>query len=72
VKKDPNAPKRAMSAYILFSNDHRAQVKEEKQGLKFGEIARELADRWKSCTQQEKAVRPQQHSGAPTSAHLSC
>ena len=57
AKKDPNAPKRAMSAYILFSNDHRAQVKEEKPDMKFGEIARELADRWKNASPKDKEVR---------------
>ena len=82
-KKDPNAPKRAMSAYILFSNDHRAQVKEEKQGLKFGDIARELASRWKTCSPGEKSVRTKHSthtaagcSGAepphPASARAAC
>jgi len=32
-KKDPNAPKRAQSSYLLFSNAMRAQVKEENPGI---------------------------------------
>jgi hypothetical protein len=36
-KKDKNAPKRALSAFMFFSNDIRDQVKEEMPGkLKYG------------------------------------
>lgn len=30
--KDPNAPKKPLGAYFLFSNDMRAKVKEENPG----------------------------------------
>ena len=34
-KKDPNAPKRAVSAFMFFSNDIRDQVRKEKPGNVF-------------------------------------
>jgi hypothetical protein len=35
-KKDPNAPKRGLSAYMFFSQDQRATVKEENPDASFG------------------------------------
>ena len=37
-KKDPNAPKRPMNAYMLFSNAMRAKVKAENPEFKMGDI----------------------------------
>jgi hypothetical protein len=37
AKKDPNAPKRPLSAYMFFSQDQRATVKEENPEASFGE-----------------------------------
>jgi hypothetical protein len=36
--KDPNKPKRNMSAFFLYSNEHRARIKEENPGVKFGQV----------------------------------
>jgi len=55
AKKDKDAPKRAMSGYILFSNEHRARVKEENEGIAFGAVAQELARQWKIISKAEKA-----------------
>ena len=33
---DPNAPKRGLSAYMLFANDQRENVREENPGISFG------------------------------------
>ena len=49
-------PQRAMSAYILFSNDHRQVVKEERPSMPFGEVARELAQRWKMAPDDVRAA----------------
>jgi len=35
-KKDPNAPKRGLSAYMFFANDMRETVREENPGISFG------------------------------------
>jgi hypothetical protein len=53
-KKDPNAPKRPMSAYMLFANANRDKVKNEKPELKFTEIASELGKRWKEVSEKDK------------------
>ena len=36
--KDPNRPKRNMSAFFLYSNAHRERVKGENPDAKFGDI----------------------------------
>ncbi|BGP58039.1 hypothetical protein JCM8202_001722 [Rhodotorula sphaerocarpa] len=53
-KKDPNAPKRPLSAYMLFSQDKRAEVKEEQPDVSFGEIGKILGSKWKEATPDEK------------------
>lgn len=35
-KKDPNAPKRGLSAYMFFANEQRENVREENPGISFG------------------------------------
>ena len=41
-KKDPNKPKRNMSAFFLYSNANRERVKERYPDAKFGDIVRIL------------------------------
>eukprot|EP00980_Cylindrotheca_fusiformis_P023859 scaffold11076_cov122-Cylindrotheca_fusiformis.AAC.3 len=36
--KDPNKPKRAMSAFFLYSQENRARVKEENPDASFGDV----------------------------------
>lgn len=36
--KDPNKPKRNMSAFFIYSNANRARVKEENPDVKFGRV----------------------------------
>lgn len=38
--KDPNAPKRALTAYIIFSNENRPKIKEANPDATFGELVR--------------------------------
>ena len=37
LAKDPNAPKRGLSAYMFFANEQRDNVREENPGITFGE-----------------------------------
>lgn len=37
AKKDPNAPKRPLSAYMFFSQDQRTTVKDENPDASFGQ-----------------------------------
>ena len=54
-KKDPNAPKRNMSAYFLYSIEARPQIKAENPDASFGEIARAISARFKELSDTEKA-----------------
>lgn len=45
-KKDPNAPKRSLSAYMLFAADERAVVKKEHPDMQSKEIVTEIGVRW--------------------------
>merc|ERR1711994_55636 len=44
--KDPNAPKKPLSAYFLFSQDERLKVKAEFPDYSITEVAKELGRRW--------------------------
>merc|ERR1712226_700294 len=46
--KDPNAPKKPLSAYFLFSQDERLKVKAEFPDYSITEVAKELGRRWAS------------------------
>lgn len=37
-KKDPNAPKKALSAFMFFSNANRERVKTTNPGVAFGQV----------------------------------
>lgn len=53
-KKDPNAPKRGLSAYMFFANDNRQKVRDEHPGIKFGEVGKLLGEMWKELTDKDK------------------
>merc|ERR1712079_243669 len=44
--KDPNAPKKPLSAYFLFSQEGRLKVKAENPDYSITEVAKELGKRW--------------------------
>ncbi|KAK9893524.1 hypothetical protein P389DRAFT_198779 [Cystobasidium minutum MCA 4210] len=50
----PNAPKRALSAYMIFSNEQRQTVKEENPDATFGEMGKLLGARWKEMDDNAK------------------
>lgn len=54
-KKPAGAPKRAMSAFLSFSQQMRPQVRAKYPGMKNTEISIKLADLWKESTEEEKA-----------------
>ena len=53
--RDPLAPKRPPSAYLLFANSTREAVKAEQPELSFKEVVTELARRWGGLGEEEKA-----------------
>ena len=46
-KKDPNKPKRPQSAFMIFSNENRARIKEKFPDVMFGEMAKLLSTEYK-------------------------
>jgi len=56
AKKDPQAPKRALSAFFFFSNERRADVQSKYPSWKVGQVAQELGRAWKSLTDEERSI----------------
>ncbi|KAL7579523.1 hypothetical protein ACA910_007898 [Epithemia clementina (nom. ined.)] len=54
-EKDSNAPKRNMSAYLLYQNAMRDQFKRENPGMTFGQLAKYTSHMYKNLTTEEKA-----------------
>ncbi|THH18220.1 hypothetical protein EW146_g2719 [Bondarzewia mesenterica] len=52
--KDPKAPKRAMSAYMFFSQDWRERIRTENPDASFGEVGKLLGAKWKELDESEK------------------
>ncbi len=55
LKKDPEAPKGAKNAFILFCSDNRDEVKEENPSLTYTEITKKLGEMWKSIDEELKS-----------------
>lgn len=53
-KKDPNAPKRASSAYLFYVNAKRDKARKDHPDLKMTEITSLLAEQWKGLSDREK------------------
>jgi high mobility group protein B1 len=55
AKKDPNAPKRPMSAFLKFSKTRRKTVKEENPSVSNTDVSRLLGEIWRNSSDAEKA-----------------
>lgn len=55
-KRDPLAPKRPMSAYLIYSQDKRAEVKQAHPEWKLTDTIKHLAMKWKDMPDAEKEV----------------
>ena len=54
-KKDPNAPKRGLSAYMFFCQDMRDTIKSEGgPNISFTDITKELGKQWKELSEADK------------------
>jgi len=53
-KKDPNAPKRGLSAYMFFANEQRENVRSENPGIAFGQVGKVLGERWKALSEKQR------------------
>lgn len=47
AKKDANAPKRPMSAYMLWLSEIREQIKQEYPGISVTELSKKAGEKWK-------------------------
>lgn len=54
--KDPNAPKRPMSAFLSFSNCKRAAVKRQNQSVSNAEVSRILSRMWKDAPEDDRQM----------------
>jgi hypothetical protein len=54
AKPDTNAPLKPPSAYVMFSNDVRAELKQQNKS--FTDLAKIIGDRWKNITREEKEL----------------
>lgn len=55
AKKDPNAPKKPLSAYMLWLQENRPLIKRENPGASLGEIGKRAGEMWKAL--DDKTVR---------------
>jgi hypothetical protein len=52
--KDPNAPKRALSAYMFFAKDQRANILKKNPNFSVTDVAKELGVQWKTIKDKSK------------------
>eukprot|EP00957_Ditylum_brightwellii_P004061 308543-Ditylum_brightwellii.AAC.1 len=53
-KRDPRAPKRNMSAYLLYQNAMRETFKAQNPGMTFGQLAKYTSAMYAEMAQNEK------------------
>jgi hypothetical protein len=53
-KKDVNAPKRPLSAYIIYCQEQREMLKKKNPDLKATELTSQLGNMWKSLSDDKK------------------
>ncbi|KAI8865416.1 putative high-mobility group non-histone chromosomal protein, partial [Ramicandelaber brevisporus] len=52
--KDPNAPKRPLSAYLIFTGDKRGSIQAENPDIKQKDIMKKLGEMWSQMSDAEK------------------
>mmetsp|Transcript_27302 Transcript_27302/g.66242 ORF Transcript_27302/g.66242 Transcript_27302/m.66242 type:complete len:154 (+) Transcript_27302:200-661(+) len=52
----PAAPKKSVSGFIKFRQEHQAKVKEENPNDSAGQIGKKLGDMWRALSKEEKAA----------------
>lgn len=54
-EKDPNKPKRALSAFFYYANEERTKVRTANPDFSVGEVAKELGRQWNELSSDTKA-----------------
>jgi hypothetical protein len=57
AERDPNAPKRPSGAYLVWMQNHRAELEREFPDKLYKELMAEAGTRWKALTDGQRAVR---------------
>ncbi|GMM46368.1 Hmo1 protein [Pichia kluyveri] len=55
IKRDPNAPKKPLTSYILFYNHLRGAVAAKDSSLSQTDIAKEISKQWKEMSDDDKS-----------------
>ena len=53
-KRDPNKPKRGLSAFMFYSQERRPQLKKSQPNLPFGDVAKTIGAEWKKFSDAKK------------------
>jgi hypothetical protein len=54
VVKDPNKPKRGLSAFMFYSSERRKKLKETQPELAFGDVAKTIGAEWQKMSDSKK------------------
>jgi len=52
--KDPNAPKRPPTSYIMFQNDVRDELRQKHPGLPYKELLGKVSEAWQALAEEQK------------------
>jgi hypothetical protein len=55
-RKDPNAPKKPMTSYMLYMQAQRAAVVAANPSLKFGDVSKKISEDWKVLPEDQKKI----------------
>ena len=56
ANRDPNLPKRTPSAYLLFQNEIREDMREQFKELPYPEVLGKISEAWKNLTEEQRKV----------------
>lgn len=56
LNRDPNAPKRPPSAYLLFQNEIREDMRQQFKDLAYSEVLGKISEAWKNLTDEQRKV----------------
>ena len=54
TKKDPNAPKRSLTAFMFYSSKRRPELKEENPDWGFGQFGKAIGAEWAAMSDKQK------------------
>ncbi|TNN49875.1 TOX high mobility group box family member 4-B [Liparis tanakae] len=63
-EKDPNEPRKPVSAYALFFRDTQAAIKGQNPNATFGEVSKIVASMWDSLGEEQKQVYKRKNEAA--------